>query len=236
MSANQSGKGAPAGQPGLANPRPGTAGADGIGGGLFIVNGSPTTTLRNTLLANNQPGGDCRGTIDDGGHNLVFSPPSIGPLPTDLCDVTNFVKANPKLGPLQNNLGRTSTMALGPGSAAINQIPPGPDCPGTDQRGFKRPSGGRCDIGAYEVTPPALSTSPATAITTNAATIHGKVTPFSTHATVRFQYGKTTAYGSLTTIHTEAGIQPIAISAHLTGLKPNTKYQGKSVKLAFTVA
>ncbi|MDQ6745202.1 MAG: DUF11 domain-containing protein [Actinomycetota bacterium] len=51
-------------------------------------------------------------------------------------------------------------MALGAGSAAIDQIPVGTaNCPGTDQRGQARPypAGGLCDIGAFEAGP---STSP----------------------------------------------------------------------------
>jgi hypothetical protein len=74
------------------------------------------------------------------------------------------------------------------------------------------------------VTPPAVSAAPATAITTTVATIHGKVTANQVHATVRFQWGKTTAYGSQTTIQTVGGATAVAIAAHLTGLKPHTKY------------
>jgi len=77
--------------------------------------------------------------------------------PTDLSGV------DPMLGPLQDNGGPTPTHALLPGSPAINAIPvedctydddgdPGtPEVPlTTDQRGVRRPQGGRCDIGAYE--------------------------------------------------------------------------------------
>jgi hypothetical protein len=43
-------------------------------------------------------------------------------------------------------------MALGPGSAAINQVAVGsPNCPGADQRGIARPQGPTCDIGAFEL-------------------------------------------------------------------------------------
>jgi len=57
--------------------------------------------------------------------------------------------AEPLLGSLQNNGGFTQTLALLPGSPAIDA---GNDtfCPATDQRGVTRPQGSHCDIGAYE--------------------------------------------------------------------------------------
>lgn len=61
---------------------------------------------------------------------------------------------DPKLGPLQNNGGFTSTMLLGVGSKALDAL----DCaavasPATDQRGVQRPqpAGGKCDMGAVEM-------------------------------------------------------------------------------------
>src|SRR5207244_3386220 len=78
--------------------------------------------------------------------------------------VTNGVNGNqvgtsaqpidPHLGVLQNNGGPTPTMALLPGSPAIdagaNNV-----APSYDQRGFARPVNGIADIGAYEFQPPA---------------------------------------------------------------------------------
>jgi hypothetical protein len=58
---------------------------------------------------------------------------------------------------LADNGGPTQTMALGAGSAALDKTPTGSaNCPasGTDQRGFPRPSGPACDIGAFEVQVP----------------------------------------------------------------------------------
>ncbi len=53
---------------------------------------------------------------------------------------------------LANNGGPTLTHALVTGSPALDAIPSSdPDCKGTDQRGVKRPQGGACDIGAFEV-------------------------------------------------------------------------------------
>jgi hypothetical protein len=57
--------------------------------------------------------------------------------------------ADPKLGPLADNGGPTLTMALLPGSPAIDAGNTSL-APETDQRGFLRPAGLAADIGAFE--------------------------------------------------------------------------------------
>jgi hypothetical protein len=109
-----------------------------------ISNGnSGTVTLKNTVVANSQPGINCFGPITDGGGNLSY--------PDASCPGIN---EDPKLGPLQNNGGRTYTMALGPGSAAIDAgneaICAVAPVNNLDQRGVTRPRGPHCDIGAVE--------------------------------------------------------------------------------------
>ncbi|HZG39109.1 MAG TPA: choice-of-anchor Q domain-containing protein [Nodosilinea sp.] len=61
---------------------------------------------------------------------------------------TWFSPLNPKLGPLQDNGGPTKTMALLPGSSAIDAVR-SPFFPATDQRGIARKRG-YADIGAVE--------------------------------------------------------------------------------------
>ncbi|HET6878237.1 MAG TPA: choice-of-anchor Q domain-containing protein [Jatrophihabitans sp.] len=58
-----------------------------------------------------------------------------------------------QLGALASNGGPTQTMALQPGSPAVDAIPTSAgSCTGTtDQRGTARPQGTGCDIGAYEL-------------------------------------------------------------------------------------
>jgi CSLREA domain-containing protein len=102
-----------------------------------------TTTLQNTITANSLSGGNCDGTIIDGGNNLDSG---------NACGFTatgSLINTNPQLDALYNNGGHTKTMALQPGSPAIDA---GNDanCPATDQRGGARPQGSQCDIGAYE--------------------------------------------------------------------------------------
>lgn len=119
----------------------GNAASSGGGG---IRRGGGTVNLLNTIVANSTSGGDCSGTVVDGGNNLD----SDG---TCLVGLT----ANPLLGALQNNGGSTETHALSSGSPAID-AGSNTGCPATDQRGVGRPIDGDgdatavCDIGAYE--------------------------------------------------------------------------------------
>ena len=111
-----------------------------------------TTVIRNSIVANNL-GGNCAGPMASQGYNLSsdntcnFSGPG---------DLNNH---DPLLGPLQNNGGPTQTMALLPGSPAIDGGNPAGCTDGlgnllkTDQRGMPRPDKedtGGCDMGAYE--------------------------------------------------------------------------------------
>lgn len=108
--------------------------------------------MRNTILAGNSAVGgapDLSGKLTISGYNLIGNTQGgSGFAATDLLNV------NPHLGALQNNGGPTQTMALLSGSPALNAGDPnfvGP--PLYDQRGpgFARVSGGRLDIGAFEV-------------------------------------------------------------------------------------
>jgi hypothetical protein len=112
------------------------------GGSIYNLNyGSGSTiTLKNSIVTGSW---NCRGTITDGGGNLSF--------PDATCPGIN---ADPLLGPLQDNGGPTWTMALSPGSAAIdaaNDTTCAADpVDNRDQRGVVRPQGVHCDIGAFE--------------------------------------------------------------------------------------
>jgi predicted outer membrane repeat protein len=111
-----------------------------FGGGIFN-GGFGTLTLRNTIVANSPSGGNCAGLIVDGGGNLQY--------PGTDCGVTIPV-ADPLLLPLANYGGPTETMALPPGSPAVDTAVL-ISCPPTDQRGVARPQGPGCDIGAFEL-------------------------------------------------------------------------------------
>lgn len=130
------------------------------GGGLY-TNTSATTVLYNSIFANSPSGGDC---IRDSGtfssHYSLFETST----PSQRCGITagsngNVTGVDPALGTLTDNGGVTETMALQPGSPAINagSNALAEDAEGdpltTDQRGtsFPRILGGTVDIGAYEV-------------------------------------------------------------------------------------
>lgn len=126
----------------------------GGGGGGAIRNfeafGSRgTTMLRNTILAYSSQGGNCSGTITDGGYNTS----------SDFCaftDPTSKNNTDPLLSPkgLKNRGGPTKTIGIRPDSPALNAIPEGENGCGTDiktdQRGVLRPQDNGCDIGAFE--------------------------------------------------------------------------------------
>jgi hypothetical protein len=135
------------------------------GGGLFVSSGAPV--LHNTLIAGNFRGAtgttadDVNGPLDaSGDYNLIGD----GTGMTGLSDGVNGDRVgtasapiDPLLGPLQNNGGPTQTLALLPGSPAIN-AGGNTYATATDQRGFARIVGGAIDIGAFEVQPAGQAT------------------------------------------------------------------------------
>lgn len=155
------------------------------GGGLRVLG---STGLSNATIADNTASAGHGGDIDDigfavtihdsivalgrvtggtGGENCA-GPGRVYSLGYNLedrnqCGLTgpgDLHEAAPLLGPLASNGGPTQTIALEPGSPAIDAGDPA-GCTGpagepltTDQRGVARPQGPRCDIGAYELVPP----------------------------------------------------------------------------------
>jgi CSLREA domain-containing protein len=131
----------------------------GVGGGVYNL---PTGSLSftDTLIADNLESffflgawisapGNCHGTLTSGGYNML-----------DLVNCTisgaATIIADPLLGALGSHGGPTPTLPLLAGSPAINAGDPA-GCRGdtgqplaTDQRGWARVIGPRCDIGAYE--------------------------------------------------------------------------------------
>ena len=138
-------------------------------GGLAIDGG--TINLANTIIANNSASygpsnDDCTNgaTLGTNTKNLIEDG-SCSPA----------LSGDPNLGSLANNGGSTQTFALLAGSKAIDagadticDDNPGPN--NLDQRGTTRPSGGHCDIGAYEyvdTTAPSVTTFTAPSLTKN---------------------------------------------------------------------
>jgi hypothetical protein len=130
-------------------------------GGLFAGrygSGQASVTLGNTIVADNSgfqfgTAGAAvgPGTFVSQGYNLIGDTPGVfTPLATDLPGL------NPLLAPLGNYGGPTQTMALLPGSPAINAgsnglaVDPSGNLLLTDQRGLARIVNGPVDIGAFE--------------------------------------------------------------------------------------
>jgi hypothetical protein len=86
------------------------------------------------------------GTIFDDGHNICSDSSA------NFTSTSSRNSTDPLLAPLADNGGSTLTLALLPGSPAVDA---GDDsvCPPTDQRGARRPEGFRCDIGSFELGP-----------------------------------------------------------------------------------
>ena len=129
--------------------------ADWVGGGIV---GGAHATLRASIVADNTAanggnpwniGKNCSGTLADGGFNLQW--PTLNP--SDANDrrcAASVTFQPPQLGPLGANGGGTATMAPLVGSPAIDAVASGCPPPATDQRGYARPYGPRCDAGAVE--------------------------------------------------------------------------------------
>jgi hypothetical protein len=126
-------------------------GATDRGGNLLDKGeGGSVLSLRDSIVSS---GGGAAGSencfgpgVQSAGHNI------------DSLDQCNFnsvgdrVKTDPLLASLADNGGPTKTLALSPGSPAVDAGDAG--CPATDQRGVPRPQGAACDIGAFELIPP----------------------------------------------------------------------------------
>jgi hypothetical protein len=122
----------------------------GNGGAGVITDDLSTAAMKNTILAGNTSS-DVSGIVNSQGHNLIGDGTGgSGYVASDLVGTTQN-PIDPLLGPLQDNGGPTFTMALLPGSPAINAGDP-TDAPMWDQRGpgYPRVVNGMIDIGAYE--------------------------------------------------------------------------------------
>ena len=127
----------------------------GFNGGA--VAGGSTVTVKNTLFANNTTDWPikimqhCTNALTDGSNNMQFPAKNPNPNFFNETNCTNSITiADPQLGALADNGGRTQTMALPNASPAVG-AGNNATCPATDQRGVARPQGASCDIGAFEL-------------------------------------------------------------------------------------
>jgi hypothetical protein len=135
-----------------------TSGALGSGGAVYATTGTVSDSI-----VDNDGFPACAGGFTDGGHNIAYALGQATGCPAGFADADPL---NNSTVQLRDNGGPTPTLGLKAGSSALNAIPA--PCAGSDQRGFARPQGGGCDIGAYEMRVPTLSP---------AATISGTAQP-----------------------------------------------------------
>ncbi len=128
-----------------------------FGAGGVVGVSSALINSQSSIIAGQAAGADCgvdgNSSIASNGYNIE-SATSCGF--SMASDQQNVSPAALDLDPLMLNApGTTETHALGAGSAALDQIPPGMNGCGTsittDQRGVTRPQGTNCDVGAYEL-------------------------------------------------------------------------------------
>jgi hypothetical protein len=109
-----------------------------------------TVTFASAILGNPLGGGancadqDTAQPANSDGYNVSSD---------DSCSLNHagdLSSTDPLLGPLADNGGPTLNHLPQPGSSAIDRAPLA-GCPAADQRGFTRPGGAACDIGAVEV-------------------------------------------------------------------------------------
>lgn len=129
------------------------ANAAGFNGGAIA---GDAVRLRNTVFAANTGGNPwaiqqhCTSALTDEGGNFQHPPRNPSPWYWNETNCSAAVTlADPQLAALADNGGPGATLALLPGSPALDAGVAAP-CPGTDQRGVGRALGGACDSGAYE--------------------------------------------------------------------------------------
>ena len=156
--------------------------AEGTGGGIRVGPGG--VTLENTIIAGNTaanglgdttgaptPGPNVDGAVISNGHNLL----GIATEATGFTGTGDQTGANPMLAPLADNGGPTQTMALTPGSPAIDAgVAAGASF---DQRGRPRTyndpgvanaaSSDGTDIGAFELQPDCTLSCPTDIVVSN---------------------------------------------------------------------
>ncbi len=130
----------------------------GTGGGVYNAS---TFNWRNSVMAGNYLSNsptynDCTGSIGVYGNNKVWNSDGCTPAVGSTGSATFLASLN-ELGSPQNNGGPTQTVAIVAPSGMIDGGDAVQGCVDqngvpltTDQRGFPRSAGARCDIGAFE--------------------------------------------------------------------------------------
>lgn len=217
------------------NTNTGNAGAAGVHV-QGIQAGGPTASFTGTLLLDNISNGvgaNCatqvNGTITSGGSNLsddatctAFTQPG---------DLSN--NSGTTVAALADNGGPTQTLALMAGSSAIDAAA----CAGgvsTDQRGFPRPAGTGCDIGAYEADAQAPTTTTTSTSTSTTSTSTTSTTSTTMPASTTTTADPTTGGANLNPTSTTSTIRATSVVVY-SGTLPVTGSQSTPLVIAGSV-
>ena len=121
------------------------------GGGVINSGGPNTLTMINCTVSGNSSSGGKSGVVNQATlsmTNTIASGNKYGDVGGVYSGSNNLIGGNPLLSTLGNYDGSTLTMALLPGSPAINTGASGPGIPFMDQRGLPRVN--FIDIGAFQ--------------------------------------------------------------------------------------
>jgi hypothetical protein len=122
--------------------------AGNIGNAISQGSSSASVILQNSIIGPQQACSITYGVVQSKGYNILSS---------DCAKPASKMSSDYVGDARVSELINKTYHALIPGSPAIDAIDPGAPgsfCPATDQRGVPRPTGARCDIGAYEYTVP----------------------------------------------------------------------------------
>jgi hypothetical protein len=111
-----------------------------LGGGVYVSGGR--IYVRNSIFSTNIPA-NCAGALQDDGRSISSDSTCAFSAPGSLNNT------DPKLAAIGAYGGLTLTMALRPGSPALDAGNVA-FCLAADQRGVPRPQGAKCDMGAFE--------------------------------------------------------------------------------------
>lgn len=208
-------------------------------GGNFRLGGGNPVTMGHTILAGGSAGtggsgddcylsaGSTWTSLGDNAEDVDAHPDSGGPgtcqyyFKPALGDHTGLTL---NLSALQDNGGPTETIAPLAGSPVID-AGGATGCPPDDQRGVARPQGAACDIGAVELSTPAVAGTFADTITSIGALLHASADTRGLTGSAHFVYGPTPGFGGFTVSSPLAPIvggQPA--TAQLSGLAFATTY------------
>jgi hypothetical protein len=222
--------------------------AEGTGGGIRV--GPASVTLENTIIAGNTaanglgdttgaptPGPNVDGAVVSNGHNLL----GVATEATGFTGTGDQTGANPLLAPLADNGGPTRTMALSPGSPAIDAGVAAAAL--FDQRGLQRTfddpgvvnaaTSDATDIGAFELQPDCTNDMEAPTISCP-ANIVVNAAPGVCSAVVNFTVG-TTDNCSVPTVVTTPASGSLFPLGTTTVNATATDAAGNSASCSFTV-